>query len=276
VIDLHLHTTASDGLLAPSALISQAAAAGLTTVSITDHDTVAGLAEGGEAAARLGLRLVAGIELTAVEDGRDVHVLGYFFDPASRVLREFLQEQRQDRVRRVREMGARLAALGFPIDVDTLVARAAAAGVSIGRPALADALIAAGHAPGRDAAFARWLGRGRPAFVPRRGAGAATIVKIVHEAGGLASLAHPGLLAEDALIPSLAAAGLDALEVWHTDHAPADRARYFELAAGHGLARTGGSDYHGEAVHRAARLGGVDLPADEFSRLESRLAGGGP
>jgi predicted metal-dependent phosphoesterase TrpH len=273
MIDLHLHTTASDGLLAPRPLVRRAAAAGLTTMAVTDHDTVGGLAEAREAGIETGIRVVAGIEITAIEDGRDVHVLGYFIDPDDPDLAAFLQSQRGDRIRRVREIASRLAGLGHPIDVEPLVESAARGSRSIGRPAIGDALVAAGHCADRNDAFARFLGFGRPAFVPRTGVSGASVVATIHAAKGVASLAHPGILASDELIEPLAHSGLDALEVWHSDHTPEQEDHYARLADRLGLARSGGSDYHGDGLHRACRLGGVQLPAHEFARLEARAAG---
>jgi len=272
VIDLHLHTTASDGLLTPEQLVARAAAAGLTIISVTDHDTVAGLSQARPAAAQLGVRLVAGIEITAVELGRDVHVLGYFIDPASDTLTAFLRDQRIARQQRVRDIGDRLESLGYAVDVDALLAHAQTRDGSIGRPAIADALVSAGHALDRNDAFARFLGRDKPAFVARQGVCGAEVIAAIHEAGGIASLAHPVLLCDDALVPVLAAAGLDALEVWHSDHSPEDRSRYRDLAERLGLARSGGSDFHGDGVHRACELGAIALPPEEFATLESRAA----
>jgi predicted metal-dependent phosphoesterase TrpH len=272
LIDLHLHTTASDGLLAPAALVDRAAAAGLTIIAVTDHDTVGGLADAAEAGRARALRVIAGIEITAIEEGVDQHVLGYFIDPESPVLTAFLKEQREERIRRVRDMGERLRSIGLPLDVDHLIRAAHADGRTIGRPAIADALVAAGHAVDRTDAFDRLLRRGRPAFVPRRGAPAAVVIDTIHAAGGIASLAHPGVTSSDALIETLAGQGLDAVEVWHSDHSP-DRERHYGLLADRlGLAKSGGSDFHGDGVHRAARLAGVSLPAQEFQRLEARAA----
>ena len=269
MIDLHLHTTASDGLLDPATLVERAAGAQLSIIAVTDHDTVAGLAQAQAAGEACGVRVVAGIEITAVENGRDVHILGYFFDMSSRPLVTFLAAQRQDRVRRIRGIAERLAGLGLSIDVQPLLDAAAAGTRSIGRPAVADALVAAGHAGSRNDAFARLLGRGRPAFVPRAGISGAEVIATIHAAGGIASLAHPGIAGEDASIPPLVEAGLEALEVWHSDHTAAQQQHYFALAGELGLARSGGSDYHGDGVHRACRLGGVTLPHPEFERLQS-------
>ena len=269
MIDLHLHTTASDGLLAPAALVDRAAAAGLTIIAVTDHDTVAGLGEAVDAGRTRAVRVIAGIEISAIEDGSDLHVLGYFIDPVSPTLATFLREQREDRIRRVREMGQRLRSIGLSVDVDALIGAAEAGTRSIGRPAIADALVASGQAIDRTDAFNRLLGRGKPGFVARRGTPPAAVIDTIHAAGGVASLAHPGVTASDSLIEELAAQGLDAIEVWHSDHLPDQQRHYAVLADRLGLARSGGSDFHGDGVHRAARLGGVLLPEPEFQRLEA-------
>ncbi len=272
MIDLHLHTTASDGTLPPAALVARAAASGITVMAVTDHDTVAGLAEGRAAAARHGIRFVNGVEITAVEDGRDVHMLGYFIDPGSASLASFLEGQRADRIRRLRDMARRLGDLGYPIDCDRLLASAATdSGRSVGRPQLADALVAAGHALDRNDAFDRLLGSRAPAFVPRRGAAPDEVIAVVRRAGGLTSVAHPGLTGVDAIIPRLASAGLAALEVRHSDHDAETERRYREIAARHGLAVSGGSDFHGDGGHRIPRLGAVALPVEDFATLEARL-----
>ena len=273
-IDLHLHTTASDGRLTPSALVALAAQVGLDVMSVTDHDTIAGLAEAREAAAGRGIRLVDGIEMTAVDDGRDVHVLGYFFDPEDEKFNQFLRTQRLARVERVYEIARRLASLGSGIDVEALLeAVPGDSGRSVGRPAVADALVAAGHAVDRCDAFDRLLGSGRPAFVPRRGPDVAEVVATIAAAGGIASLAHPGLMDVDERIPGYAAAGLSAIEVRHRDHDEDDEARYRTLAQQLGLGVSGGSDFHGEYDARDGSTcvpGQVTLAPSDFSLLEAR------
>jgi 3',5'-nucleoside bisphosphate phosphatase len=269
VIDLHLHTTASDGTLSPSELVHQARAAGLFTISITDHDTTAGGDAAADAARAAGVELVPGIEVSAVADGRDVHVLGYFLDSASSSLRLFLDAQREERLRRVTAMGDRLAALGCPVDVAPIL-DSAARGRSVGRPQIATALLAAGYVATRDEAFDRFLEFGGPAYVPRRGASPQEVIAIIHDAGGVASLAHPGVSRRDDLIPVLAAAGLDALEAMHSDHDEDAEARYRALARALGLLVTGGSDFHGAQQHRATRFGSLSMSIEEFAEL--RLA----
>ena len=270
MIDLHLHTTASDGALPPAQLVERAAAVGITTLAVTDHDTVAGLAEARAAAEPRGMTFVNGIEITAVEAERDVHVLGYFFDPEHEGLQRFLQAQREDRVRRVREMTARLAALGLPIDADPLVQLGLESGRSVGRPHVAAALVSAGYVRTRDEAFDRYLERSGPAFVPRRGAPVAEVVRVLAAAGGVASLAHPGLTQVDELIPGFARAGLAAIEARHSDHAPHTEERYRQFARTHSLAVSGGSDFHADGGHHQGGLGRVTLDPADFAVLRSR------
>ncbi|MBA3641618.1 MAG: PHP domain-containing protein [Acidobacteria bacterium] len=272
MIDLHLHTTASDGALGPAALVARAASAGITTLAVTDHDTTGGLDEARAAASARGIRLVNGIEITAVEGNRDVHVLGYFFAQQNPALRSFLEAQSQDRIRRVKEMAEQLAVLGVAIDADPIVREGIATGRSVGRPHVAAALLAAGHVQTRDEAFDRFLENGRPAFIPRRGASPDEVVSIITTAGGVASLAHPGLAGMDAILPRLTDAGLHALEVRHTDHDDETEARYRRLAAELGLAVSAGSDFHDDTGRRRCGLGQVTLTAQEFAALEARRA----
>jgi 3',5'-nucleoside bisphosphate phosphatase len=276
VIDLHLHSSASDGLLAPADLVRRVAAAGVTLCSLTDHDTVAGLAAAAAEAARCGLGFITGIEITAVADGRDVHVLGYGFDPASAPLEAFLCAQREERRLRVRRLLDRLGELGMPLDESrVLAAPTAACGTStrtLGRPHVARAMVDARYVASVAEAFDSWLGSGRPAFVSRAGASPAEVVGIVQRAGGVAAMAHPGITKRDDLAPGLAAAGLDALEVWHSEHDEAQSQRYRETASALGLLMTGGSDFHGDTAGRVCGLGSVGTPRDAFDALAARLA----
>jgi 3',5'-nucleoside bisphosphate phosphatase len=267
LIDLHLHTTASDGLCSPRQLVEQAAAAGITTLAVTDHDTMAAAKEVSALAQAAGIRFVPGIEITAIENGADVHILGYFLDSTSPRLGAFLATQRESRVQRAKAIAERLARLGVHIDVSPLIETASRQdGSSIGRPQVARALVAAGHAVDTNDAFERWLGRGRPGFVPRSGATSEEVIAVIHEAGGLASLAHPGITKVDARLGVLRDAGLDALEAYHSDHDPATRDHYLRLARDLDLLVTGGSDYHGDPAHGVAP-GTVTLPSHEFQRF---------
>src|SRR5581483_1567712 len=213
MIDLHLHTTASDGRCTPEELVARAAAAGLTTISVTDHDTVGACAAAAAACSGRGLAFVPGIEITAIRFGGDVHVLGYFVDVDSPALQAFLTSQRSIRTERIREMIARLRSHGVELDAAAILQPGLADSTkAIGRPWIARALVAGGYVTSTNEAFDKWLSRGRPAFVPRSGAPPEDVFRRIHDAGGVASLAHPGLLEHDDWIPEFAAAGLDAIE----------------------------------------------------------------
>jgi hypothetical protein len=274
MIDLHMHTTASDGRSSPADLVRRVAAIGIRIFSVTDHDTVAALGETAGLADAAGLQFVPGVEVTAVHERKDVHVLGYFVDHEAPAFRAFLALSLADRNRRARVMCDRLAELNAPIDLEQIIGHDGGlnGGKAIARPAVARALLEAGHVASIQEAFDRYLAEGRPAYVDRTGASPAQVVAVIMEAGGIASLAHPGPLARDELVAPLVAAGLSAIEVYHSEHTPDVTDRYLRLADEHGLAVTGGSDYHGEGTRRAEFLGRVGLPASEFARLVERHA----
>ena len=268
MIDLHTHTTASDGRLAPADLVAHAAAAGVTVLAVTDHDTVGGCEAAAGACGASAIEFVPGIEITAVTAGTDVHVLGYFFDLSSAPLLAFLTEQRLTRIERVRQMVVKLAKLGVMLDADAIVQPALDdPRKSAGRPWIARALVRSGQALSTDDAFERWLGRGRAAFVPRVGAPPAEVFGRIHDAGGVASLAHPGLGRHDERIAGFVASGLDALEAYHSRHDGATTARYLALAAQLGIAVSGGSDFHADESHGPSAPGIVSLPRQEYERL---------
>jgi len=275
-VDLHLHSTASDGRLTPAQLVDAVAAAGVSTMALTDHDTVAGIPEAAALCERAGIELVPGIEITAVENERDVHVLGYFVNvaggsaarnpPYKTDFETFLDAQRAVRLQRIEEIVRRLAARGMPLDLDALLNGGGPAGRSVGRPIVARALVASGYVASVAEAFDRWLGTGCPAFVPRSGLPVAHVIETIHHAGGLASLAHPGRTRLDDRLEEFCGAGLDALEVFHSDHAPDVVAGYRQRARELGVLMTGGSDFHGEP-ERELRPGSVTLPREEWARL---------
>lgn len=267
MIDLHTHTTASDGRCSPQELVIRAVAAGVTCLAVTDHDTTSATTEIRALAAASGIDAVSGIEITAVENGADVHVLGYFIEDADQELQRFLAAQRNHRITRVEEIAARLARFGKPIDIAALVADARAQPMrSIGRPQIARAMIAAGHVSSLDEAFAQWLGRDCPGFVPRTGASPEAVIDTIHAARGLASLAHPGRTRIDSRLPVLRDAGLDALEAFHSDHGDDERARYVQFAQALGLLITGGSDFHGDPAKTIAP-GSTSLPQQYWPAL---------
>lgn len=249
-----MHTTASDGRLTPVELVARAAAAGLTTISVTDHDTVAAIDDVTAAAGPCGIRVIHGIEITSIDDGRDVHLLGYLFDKQSTQLSDLLMSQRALRVARVREIAARLAALNMSIDIEqVLLATASRPGSSVGRPQLARELVRAGFVESVQQAFEQWLATGRPAFVPRSGPSPASVIETIHAAGGVVSFAHPGVTRRDNLIAPLVDRGLDAIEVYHSDHTREDVSVYSGLAIRLNALVSGGSDFHGDPFDSPAR-----------------------
>ena len=267
MIDLHLHTTASDGRLTPTELVGRVTAAGIRVLAVTDHDTTAGIDEAAAEAARQEVHLIPGIEITAVDRGRDVHMLGYFFDRQDPALARFLVSQRASRNQRIADMAARLEQFGMPVDVRPLLEDAQQPNSrSIGRPQLALAMIDAGYVTTTREAFDRWLGQGCPAFVERVGPPPAAVIDIVHRARGLVSLAHPGRTRIDEQIPALRDAGLDALEAYHSDHDESTARLYAQLAAQLGLLVTGGSDFHGAPSH-GVEPGAASLPEADWTTL---------
>ena len=268
MIDLHTHTTASDGRLTPAELVARAKAAGVDVLSVTDHDTVAGCGVAASACAAARIEFVAGIEITAIRDGIDVHMLGYFIDVSSAWLAAFLSAQRLDRIERVRRMIDRLRARGIALDAEMILKPALDdESKSAGRPWIARALVEAGHVATVSDAFERWLSHGRPAFVARIAASPEEVIGRIHEAGGVASIAHPGLVGRDEWLPRFADAGLDAIEAYHSDHDAETTARYVARAERLGLAVSGGSDYHADPSHGGTALGSVSLPRDAYERL---------
>jgi 3',5'-nucleoside bisphosphate phosphatase len=273
VIDLHVHTTASDGRSSPEQVVQAARRAGIHVLAVADHDTVASLDMMERLCADAGIEWVPGIEITAMHDGADVHVLGYFIDHRSPVLAAFLDLQRADRVRRIREMIDKLSARGLPVDADA-VFRGPEGRTDgwVGRPLLARAMVAQRFVRSTREAFEKYLGEDAAAWVPRRAPSPAEVVGLIHRVGGLASLAHPGQMNHDEWIPAMAAAGLDALEAYYPEHSPPLTMHYRVLAGRLGLSLTGGSDFHGDPGYGSTRPGSVSLPADEFDRLKRRLS----
>jgi predicted metal-dependent phosphoesterase TrpH len=275
-IDLHCHSTASDGTLTPAGLVRAGVAAGLDVMAITDHDTTGGWAEA--AATRPeGMRLVRGAELSCrwhgVEPGIPLHLLAYLFDPAEPVLAGELARLREDREQRAEKIVIKLRADGVPITWEEVYGYAA--GGSVGRPHIAQALIRAGLVKTTSEAFASaWLGARY--FVPKSDLDVFDAVRAVREAGGVAVFAHPraskrGRVVPDELIVKLAEAGLFGLEADHEDHSPAERAQVRALAERHGLVVTGSSDFHG--THKTVQLGAFTTDPEAYEKIVSAATG---
>ncbi len=264
-----MHSTASDGSLPPEQVVARAAAAGLAAVALTDHDTVAGLPAALAAGARLGIRVVSGCEFSVLAPWGEMHVLGYFLPAGAPELDEFLGRCRADRNRRGMEMVRLLQQLGLAIDEAAVLAESA--GGALGRPHVARALRKAGVVRTLDEAFDKYLGRGRPAFVDKALPTFSSVATLVHRLGGVVSAAHLKDRGNRATLVRLRADGLDAVETRHPSHDADTRARLTDLVLGLGLARSGGSDWHGEAEDgwNHGALGSQEVPLEWLDQLEA-------
>jgi len=275
--DLHTHSTASDGLLTPTQLIECAGENGLSVIGITDHDTVGGLAEARQAARRSGMKLVPGIELSCGWQGRDtsVHVLGLFIDEKAPALQKLLNEQREQRFHRALKMVNLLAGLG--LDVAELKERFEKSPEKVlGRPHIARFLQERGYAKDFQGAFEKYLSRGRPAYVPKDHVLPEVGIEVIHAAGGLAVVAHPGLTSDwDNVWSHISGFKWDGIETYYSEHTPSDVKRFAALAMQHDLLSTGGSDYHGEYGKHANRLGNYGLTQELYFDLVSKCAARG-
>ncbi len=243
--DLHLHTTFSDGTERPERVVELASEAGLSAMAITDHDNTEAFAIAQPLAARLGLELIPGIEMSASAEGAEVHILGFFFDLRDGNLQRHLVEQQARRVERVREMARRLARAGVTIDPEEVLQLAGEG--TVGRPHVARILLKHGYISSLSEAFQKYIGPDNPGFVPGSTIVPADIIRLLRDAGGIPVLAHPIFLKRDELIEQFAQAGLVGLEVYHSSHTPEQVRRYEALADRLQLLKTGGSDFHGDA-----------------------------
>ncbi|QGG56786.1 PHP domain-containing protein [Paenibacillus sp. FSL W8-1187] len=275
--DLHAHTNASDGVDSPASVARMAAEAGLDALAITDHDTMAGVEEAVREGKRLGLLVLPGIELSASEDGIDIHVLGYGMDADDPLWRERLLLQGSARTRRNERMVERLQALGIELTLEEAMEAARAAGAepaSLGRPHLASVLVAKGAAASIRDAFDRYLGEGAPGYAALPRIAPEEAVEWIIEAGGVPVLAHPGLYGRDDIVKRLASGGrLAGIETSHPSHDERQEQRYAAIADRFGLFATGGSDYHGNRGGEQ-RHSAVGAKTADAAPLLERLAAG--
>lgn len=272
MIDLHCHSTASDGVLPPADVVRAAATLGLTAIALTDHDTTAGVAEAREAGVRLGVAIVGGCEFSVGVPWGEMHLLAYFVEPGDSAIETFLTAARSDRSRRARDMVSRLVGLGVKVSSDDVMREAS--GGAIGRPHLARALQRLGQVQTVQQAFDRYIGRGRPAFVEKQLPSLAEVAELVHARGGIVSAAHLKSFGTVANLARLKEQGLDAVETRHPSHTGDYLATITDAALSLGLARTGGSDWHGEsdATGTHAALGSQQVPDEWLPLLRTRRA----
>jgi predicted metal-dependent phosphoesterase TrpH len=267
-IDLHVHSTASDGSLAPAAVVKRAAGAGLRAIALTDHDTLAGIPEALAAGEQYGVRVVSACEFSAASPWGEMHVLGYFLPADSPQLDRFLERCRADRVRRAQEMVEHLRRLGVDLSFESVLLESA--GGAVGRPHVARAIVRHGGAIDQGDAFDRFLGRGRPAFVEKTLPQFRAITELVHGVGGVVSIAHLKERGTRAFIERLKGEGLDAVETRHPSHDPDLRARLTDIALELRLLRTGGSDWHGDPEPGVTQgtIGSQSVPIEWLERLD--------
>jgi len=273
MIDLHSHTTASDGSFSPAQLVDEAVRTGVRTLGITDHDTFSGYDRAVPLAQQAGLELVCGIELSTKLHGHSVHLLGYFLrDSPPSPFRDWIRELQESRRERNVRLVARLQELGLDITLDEAQARG---GEMTGRPHFAKLLLEKGYVSSLQQAFDEYLDESAKGYVTRREAAFAEAVRRIRQSGGIASLAHPIRLREDVseILPGLRDSGLNAIEAFHSDHSPEHTDLYLRLAAAHNLLVTGGSDFHGavkpDIQLGTGRAGNLHIPEKLLDRLRA-------
>jgi predicted metal-dependent phosphoesterase TrpH len=267
-VDLHLHTTASDGMLRPADLVKACAAASLDVIALADHDTLAGSIEAIETARRLSIHVVPAIEISASGADLDLHILGYFVDPSSAELRAYTRDAKDQRERRLGEMLDRLRAQGFGVEFEAVVAASDGKG-TVGRPHLARALVKAGHASSEQDAFERFIGNASPAYVPNSLVNPEEAIALIARAGGVPVWAHPPMYQIDAVLPILVGFGLRGIEAYRPGMLPSKVMRLEAAARANRLLLSGGSDWHGPA---SGPVGTFRVRAEQIAEL---LAVGG-
>ena len=269
MIDLHSHTTASDGQYPPHEQVAKAAKAGVTVLAVTDHDTVAGLAACEEAAKAKNIRLVPGIEISCIHHRREVHILGHFINASDVKLAAYAVQLVEERSKRMVLIVEKLVAQGVPVTIEQV--RELAGDATLTRPHLARVLVELRVCTSTKEAFDRFLGDGRSAWVPRFELSVEAAIGLIHGAGGTATVAHPGSSRVNRLeVETMAKAGLDGIEAIHRDHPPSQRELFQKWAKELNLCCTAGSDFHGEKVAPDRHFGSVGMDPAEFKALEAR------
>ncbi|MEO8449684.1 MAG: PHP domain-containing protein [Gemmatimonadota bacterium] len=272
-VDLHVHSRASDGTHTPADVVRRAQAKGLLAIALTDHDTLGGVAEARAEGVRIGVRVASGCEFSVRITGTEMHVLGYYLPENDPDLTAMLDRARSSRSDRGRQIVGHVNRLGIAIEYSEV--EIVADGAPIGRPHIARVLIDRGVVKGFDEAFDRFLGKGRPAFVPKQLPEFDEVSRLVRRIGGITSLAHPRDRATRAVLTDLKARGLDGVEVYHPSQSPDVRGRLMALATRLGLLPTGGSDWHGDEAAGPSHtvIGGESVPVEWLDAIEARAAG---
>jgi predicted metal-dependent phosphoesterase TrpH len=269
-VDLHMHTNYSDGKFSPAELIDRALKAGLTVISITDHDNVNALPEAIEYSRDKGIEVIPGVELSADLNGREIHILGYFIDYKNTALREYLSKIREERLKRIEQMVTRLNNLGSKVTMEDVV-KGLSSNISIGRPHIAKALVEQKFVRSYAEAFIKYIGDNKPAFVKKPNPPAREVVELISSIGGLSFLAHPGKIIRDEQLYEVISYGIDGIETIHPSHTKHDEKYFAEVAAQNFLLVSGGSDFHGIFSVDYENFGKYVIPAGSLMNMRRRL-----
>lgn len=268
IADLHIHTHFSDGTMSPEEVVAASRAAGLSAISIADHDTIGAFAPACKAAEATGLEVIAGVELSSEDHGKDIHILGYFFDVKDSPLVRMMGEMRQRRLERMRKMVAKLQQMGIK-DIGFEEVCGQLKSDAVGRLHLAKLLVAKRHVNSFEAAFEKYLGEGAPAYFPKFKQSPVDAIRLIKDSGGLAVMAHPMLTQRDELIPQFVKAGLDGIEAYYPNCSMEIANFYVRLAEKNGILVTGGSDAHGKGKSNTW-IGKAYLPYEHLERMKAR------
>ncbi len=268
-VDMHMHTTCSDGALSPKDLVKKAKQVGLAAVSITDHDNFAAIAEAKPLAEELGIELIAGVEVSTAHEERDVHILGYFIKTENSPLSDYLAHCRKQRLERTARMIERLNKQGVKIHVEHVLQKAS--GGSVGRPHIAAVLQEHGYVQSYNEAFLKYIGTNCPAYEKSIETKPAEVISLINEAGGLSFLAHPGRQVPDDTVRYLIDSGLDGLEIVHPSHDDHRQEYYRDIANEYFLLMSGGSDYHGVKPQDEENFGKLHIDYSWLQKMKNRL-----
>jgi len=264
-VDLHIHTNFSDGTYSPGETVGFAKRANISIISITDHDTVEGIEPALEAAKGSNITVIPGVELSARKEGKSIHILGYFIDCKNKGLIDFLNWMKEARYKRAEKVIEKFRSFDIELDIQEVI-KEAGPGV-IGRTHIADVLVKRGNVNGIGEAFAKYLGYGKPCYIPKANVSPKEAIDIIKDASGIPILAHPGLLSEDNWIPELVTDGLEGIEVWYSRHSNNQIEKYKSIAQKYNLLMSGGSDSHGR-MKKYPLIGEYKLP---YSCLKALL-----
>lgn len=267
--DLHMHTNFSDGELSPNELLALCVRKGLSIISITDHDSVSAFPDAAAQGKKLGLEVIAGVELSASLDDKDIHILGYFVNYENKRLQEYLEFFRIERVKRAERIVAKLNALNIPLKFESVMERAGIG--SVGRPHIASALLDQGFIKTYHEAFDRYIGNSGPAYEKKFQLSPEEAIQLISSSGGLSFLAHPGRFTSEEVIQHLIKKGLDGIEVIHPSHTPAHSAHYRGIVGEYFLLESGGSDFHGGKKSDGVTLGEYFIDGGKVEMMKNRL-----